>query len=282
VLRAIDGEEPRGDVVTPQGADSVAEVTRGGRRQNGPRVVGHAQVHVRVRQGQLSEGAQARGQLGRGRLEELEPCGRVEEQVAHLHARAPVGWDFEALLDRAALAGQAEARGAPPRAARQREAGDGANGRQRLAAEAQRRDGVQVLVVLELGGRMALERQRQLLRRHADAVVGDADQRAPAVAQVDGDSGGAGVERVFDQLLDGRGRALDDLAGGDLVDQVVRQPSDADQWPPRRCCHFASIFNASSGVRCARSRLASSARSGSGPGWAKRPSWTASLASVLS
>ena len=272
VLRAIHGEEPRGDVVPPHGADAVAEVAGRGRRQNGPRVVGHAQGHVRMRQRELGEGAQARGQLRRRRLEELEPRGRVEEQVAHLDARAGVGRNLEALLDGAALTGQAQAPRAAPRAARQRESRDGADRRQRLAAEAERRDRLQILVVLELGGRVALERQRQLLRRHADAVVADADQRASAVAQVDGDGGGAGVERVLDQLLDGGGRTLDDLAGGDLVDQMVRQPADADQWPPSRCCHFASMFSASSGVRWARSRLASSATSGSGPGWAKRPS----------
>ena len=76
---------------------------------------------------------------------------------------------------------------------------------------------------------MTLERQRQLLGRHADAVVGDPDERSPAVAQLDGDRAGSGVERVFDQLLDRRGRALDDLAGGDLVHEVVGKPSDADQ-----------------------------------------------------
>ena len=31
---------------------------------------------------------------------------------------------------------------------------------------------------------------------------------------------GTGVERVLDQFLDYGGRTLDDLAGGDLVDQV--------------------------------------------------------------
>jgi len=35
------------------------------------------------------------------------------------------------------------------------------------------------------------------------------------------------VTRI-DQLLHGRGRALDDLPGGDLVDEVVGQPANAD------------------------------------------------------
>ena len=36
-----------------------------------------------------------------------------------------------------------------------------------------------------------------------------------------------GVERVLDELLDDRGRALDDLAGGDLVREIRREPVDA-------------------------------------------------------
>ena len=36
----------------------------------------------------------------------------------------------------------------------------------------------------------------------------------------------AGVERVLDQLLDDRGRPLDDLAGGDLIGKVEREAVD--------------------------------------------------------
>ncbi len=40
-----------------------------------------------------------------------------------------------------------------------------------------------------------------------------------AVLDVDRHVARAGVERVFDEFLDDGGRALDDLAGGDLVDE---------------------------------------------------------------
>ena len=64
-----------------------------------------------------------------------------------------------------------------------RDAGDR---RQRLAAEAQGRDLVD-RIVGQLGGGVALERQRDLVRRHAAAVVGDLDpvdarRRASATA----------------------------------------------------------------------------------------------------
>ena len=218
-----------------------------------------------MRQRQLGQGAEARRELGRGRFEKLEPCGRVEEEIADLHARAGVGRDLEPLLDRPALAGQPEPVRRSARAARQREARDGADRRQRLTAEPECRDRVEILVARQLGRRVALEGQRQLVGRHPDAVVGDADERGPAVAQIDRDRQGSGVQRVLHQLLDGRGGALDDLSGGDLVDEVVGQPADfycrgvhepgSDRgWPDTeasrlRICHFARMFSASSGVR---------------------------------
>ena len=42
-------------------------------------------------------------------------------------------------------------------------------------------------------------------------------------------AGRARVERVLDQLLDDGRRPLDDLAGGDPVDDVAREPVDLRQ-----------------------------------------------------
>ena len=61
----------------------------------------------------------------------------------------------------------------------------------------------------------------------AAAVVDDADQLAAALLDVDVDARAAGVEAVFQQLLDDAGGPLDDLAGGDLGDDGRRQLLDA-------------------------------------------------------
>jgi len=59
------------------------------------------------------------------------------------------------------------------------------------------------------------------------AVVADEDLIDPRAAQGDLEPAGFGVERVFGEFLD-RGRGpLDHLPGGDLVDQVGRQDTDA-------------------------------------------------------
>ena len=146
--------------MTPHRPDALAEVGGAGSRQHGARVVRHPEMNPRVRQRELRESAKARGELRRGRLEELEPGRSVEEQVANLDARPGIGGYREALLDRAAFAGQTQAFGRPARSAREGEAGDGADRREGLTPEAERHDRVEIFVTLELGGRVTLERQR--------------------------------------------------------------------------------------------------------------------------
>jgi hypothetical protein len=73
---------------------------------------------------------------------------------------------------------------------------------------------------------VALERQGEFLRPHAAAVVADRDEAPPAVAERNGNGARPSVEGVLHQLLDHRRRALDDLAGGDAVDQGLGQAAD--------------------------------------------------------
>ena len=79
----------------------------------------------------------------------------------------------------------------------------------------------------EFGGGVALEGEQGVVADHAAAVVGDADELAAAGFDLDADAGRAGVERVLQQLLDDRGRPVDDLAGGDLVGDLVGENADA-------------------------------------------------------
>ncbi len=166
-----------------------------------------------------------RALLGRQRLQKLEPRGRVEEQLAHFDSRprrhragagvldiAGFGRDFDAML-------VGSAAGLHPQ---MRHAG---NRGERFAAKSERTNRGQVGGAANLRGSMAAQRQDSVGARHAAAVVGDRYQRRAAAEDFDADGMGAGVERVLDQLLDGGGRPLDDLArrnlAGDLLGQYV-------------------------------------------------------------
>ena len=182
-----------------------------------------------VRHGEPCQGVARLHLLGPGGLEELEARGCRVEEVAHLdpgaaaerrrlHSALAPAFDGEA----PGLAGVGGAR----RAAGDGHAADRPDRRQRLAAETEGRD-VDQIVLGQLRGRMALDGERQFLRRHPVAVVAHREIASPAVAQYRLDVPGARVEGVLQQFLEGGGRPLDHLAGGDAVDQGFRQQAQA-------------------------------------------------------
>ena len=73
---------------------------------------------------------------------------------------------------------------------------------------------------------MTPQRKDRVGARHAGAVVGDRDQRRSAAQNLDAHRARARVERVLDQLLDGRRRPLDDFAGRNLAGDLLGQDVD--------------------------------------------------------
>ena len=94
--------------------------------------------------------------------------------------------------------------------------------RQRLAAEAERSDARQIVLVADLARRVTGERERRIVGAHAFAVVAHPDQAQAAVLELDDDAARARVERVLDELLHDRRRTLDHLAGRDLRRELRR------------------------------------------------------------
>ena len=82
------------------------------------------------------------------------------------------------------------------------------------------------VAVRELRGGVALDRELEVLGGHAGAVVDDADEPASAALDRHLDRAGAGIDRVLDQFLHRRRRALDHLAGGDAVDEDGIEAAD--------------------------------------------------------
>ena len=162
-------------------------------------------------------------ELGRTRTRRnLRRAGTLIEQVAHLDGRA--GRMRRGLRLAAGVLPRVDRHRARARrrgrevSAELRHRGDG---RQRLAAETERGDPLQVVERGDLAGGVARERERQFLGRDAAAVVAHAQQADAAALDVDLDAARAGIQRVLDQFLDHGRRALDHLAGGDLVDERV-------------------------------------------------------------
>ena len=148
--------------------------------------------------------------------------GRVVEEVAHDDARA---FGAARILDRAGDAALQVELCSAERAALARENVEPRNGRdrrERLAAKAQRADGGQILRRAQLARRVAQKSRRQLAWRDAAAVIADAKIGHAAVFHLHRHALRAGVNGVFQQLLDNARRALDHLARGDEVGDMRR------------------------------------------------------------
>ena len=91
-----------------------------------------------------------------------------------------------------------------------------------LAAKAERGNPGEILRAPDLARGVASEGQLRIGAVHATAVVIHSDQAHSALRDRDTDAGGLGVEGIFNQLLDDRGRAFDNLSSGDLIDEIVR------------------------------------------------------------
>ena len=165
-------------------------------------------------------------ELGALGAQELAARRHVEEQVAHLDRRAGrVRFRRRAAqhaVERRHRGRERRVRG-PRDHLHPRNRGDA---RQRLAAEPERAHRLEVLDAADLAGGMAGERERQLGGRDAGPVVTHPDQLGAAALDLDLDRTRAGVEAVLDQFLDHRRRALDHLAGRDLVDELLGQDTD--------------------------------------------------------
>jgi hypothetical protein len=161
--------------------------------------------------------------FGRFRLEKFASRRGVVVEIGDLDHRA--GGECGG-LDVGGIAAQTEGMRLRRMTTRNRDPRDGCNRGQRLAAKSVAGDAFEVIEAGDLARRMPAQCQRQVVGRDAAAVVGDADQAHAAFFELHVDLRGAGVEAVFQQFLEHRGRALHHLAGRDLADQQVRQRLD--------------------------------------------------------
>jgi hypothetical protein len=122
---------------------------------------------------------------------------------------------------------EASAGGVVGRAGDEFEAGNGGDGGERLTAEAEGGDGEKIVGGADFGGGVAFEGEEGVIADHAATVVGDADEAAATGFDFDADVGGSGVEGVLEELLNDGGGTVDDLAGGDLVSDLVGENADA-------------------------------------------------------
>ncbi len=118
-------------------------------------------------------------------LEELPAGGNVEEEILDRHHRSLRRADRRGRLDAPVLRRQAHAMRLGMGPADERQARHGGDGSQRLAAETERAQRIQIRERREFARRVALQRQSDFGRIDPVAVVGDGDFPASAVFRFD-------------------------------------------------------------------------------------------------
>ena len=145
-----------------------------------------------MRHGQTPHGVNHMVALGLRGLEKFETRRRRIENIANLHPgarrmgrrlrprhRSTFDVDFPGAVGVGGAAGDGQS-------------GDGADGWKCLASEPQGMDILQVFA-RQFGGRMALNRKRQVAGVHSVAVIGDRQGHPPAIGHHDVDTPGACV-----------------------------------------------------------------------------------------
>ena len=190
------------------------------------------EADVRMRDRQPPHGLGDGIRLGAIGAEEFQPGRRREEEIAHFNLRArgaacgnglalPSAFDFD--RPGVLLASM-------PRL--DRKPRDRADRCERLTAKPKRRD-CREIVAGELGGAVACDREREVVAPYPVAVVVDPDEALAAACRHNIDAARAGIERVLHQLLHDACRPLDDLAGGDPVDDMLGKSADAHRFLAR-------------------------------------------------
>lgn len=95
--------------------------------------------------------------------------------------------------------------------------------RQRLASKPQRRDTLQAFKARNFAGRVTRQRQGQLIFNDTDSVIANSNQTGSAGLYFDIDALRPRVETVLHEFFQRRGGTFDDLACGDLVDELRRE-----------------------------------------------------------
>ena len=90
-------------------------------------------------------------------------------------------------------------------------------------------DVLEIVQRTKLRSGVALEGQLGIRPAHAPTIVAHANEPRSTLLHVQVDAPGSGVESVLHQLFDDGGRPFDDLAGRDLVDEILGKALDRAQ-----------------------------------------------------
>lgn len=178
------------------------------------------EAYIRVRYRNSRDRIENAGRFERVAAQKSLPDRSVKEQVFDQERRSAGRsvrrFRFEGASDKTERVGFGRI-GFATRDGKLRNGGDRSD---RFAAESVGRQVKEVVRRRQLGGGVRLVANVQIAFGHSATVVPNQNGRLSAVYDLNFDAGRAGIQGVFDQLLDGRCGAFHDLSGRDFVDDI--------------------------------------------------------------
>ncbi len=216
----FDPDQLVGEFAAIKQAEPIEQIVRGGQIEDDFVVVPEHHVESRMREGSPGELLADVTELGLGGFQKLPPHGSVGEQLPDFNGSSQrtatglrfaggSGVDFE--FEPLGLLGGTRA---------DAEAADFGNRSERFAAKAHRLHAEQVVGGCDFTGRIAGDREEQVVGMNAFAVIDHADEVGTAIHDVDFDTGGEGVDTVIEEFLDRAGGAFDHFASGNFIDDA--------------------------------------------------------------
>ena len=222
IADAVDPQPVALQFAVEQRGDPRRGVRRLDRQSSAP-VMLEAEADIGARHREAPHGVEAGAIFGARAAQELAPRRHLVEQALDPDPR-PGGQSGGPLACLGAMVDLDSPPVMPRDAAVEGQSRDAGDRRQGLAAEAEAGD-ILDMIVGQLRGSVAFERQMHFGGRHPAAVVADLDKVEPPRREPDRDVARAGIEAVLDQLLQRARRALDHLARSDAIDEFGREPS---------------------------------------------------------
>ncbi len=196
------------------------------RAQRVPPIDSEFETHIGPTERIGVDNARNEGGLCRNGAEKLEARRYVLEEIAHGDC-GPLRAATRPLGDEAATVDlHLEALVAAERARQQGKARDRRDTGERLAAKTKCGDVLQIGERRNFARRMGFDREADILGRHADTVIGDANEVATTLPNLDPHGERTRIQCVLDEFLDDRCRTFNDLARRDLTDEFGREDTD--------------------------------------------------------
>ena len=225
-FRAVHRHQVPAELTSQHGIGRAAHISVPGGDILGLALPHEFEADLRIAEGQPGDHIRHKGTLARILFEEFHSGGGVVEQIPHPDggAHSPGGRLGRLLLPALVAVEGGKLAGLGP--GQQLHPGDAGNGGQCFAPEAQGVDVVQVLLRCDLAGGVADEGGGDVFRFDAGAVVADLDQLDASRLDGNGDLGRTGVDGIFHQLFDHRGRTLHHFARSDQLGGMLIQNAD--------------------------------------------------------